>query len=226
MRCGTFLDSDLNKLKMWYTFFWQYINNLYPPISLFAPLLWGRTLPCYMVLRADSINSLQFWFIDCSWIICFYTWRLSFFFLLQYSQEATGGYTPPKGRRKLRKAKAPQGFSTRKKRRKCLVREFRTCHPKYATLEYWLFCIKGTWKTENRKYKKNTLTFLHFLKSRRCNSHMKDVLPIPEGKQHSYHQGQGQEEVRTREFHIDFVKIILIFLQPPHIASYSLVTFP
>ena len=50
---------------------------------------------------------------------------------------------------------------------------------KEATLATGYFELKAL---ENTKYQKNTLTFLLFLKSRRWNSHMRDGLPISEGK--------------------------------------------
>ena len=81
--------------------------------------------------------------------------------------------------------------------------------PKYASLAYWLFWVKGTWKTGNIR---KILTFLLFLKSRRWNSHMKDVLPLP--RKVTFLSPRTKSWDQENSIQTDPVKIILLFVQP------------
>lgn len=94
----------------------------------------------------------------------------------------------------------------------CLGREYGTCHPKYATLAYSLFCTEATWETADagRAFRRD----IFHLKADHKISHQRDAFPVPE-REHSYHQRVSQCQKGPEQTHL--LKTTLIFHEFPPI---------
>lgn len=71
------------------------------------------------------------------------------------------------------------------------------CHSKIC--QFWQRVILSWRHLKNSQLRKGALTFPFLPKSRRWNSHVKGVFPVPGEKKHSYHQNQGVEAERIAE---------------------------
>lgn len=95
-------------------------------------------------------------------------------------------------------------------------RNLRRATSKHATLEYWLFGAKGTWKTAGTQ---RALCPPFSSWKQEINCHVKDALPVPGRKKHSYHRRRGIESEKNL---YGLVKITHL----PLVSPYILVTFP